>query len=202
MNSSPFMDDLDAEASLRFRRMVESVGVKRFASSLGLSTRQVNRMLSGAQPNPVERMIRSLQSCTPEEGDEALSFICQETGGVFVKEEPTIDAAAVNAVRECAEAIAVISDGTIAPPEEREVREAISALTALLRMSQDRRPGVDDGVVQRAARDGHDGHDGHDGRMGRGAHDGHAGHDGHDGHAHPQVVTTASARPGAVRSAS
>jgi hypothetical protein len=103
---------------------------------MSLSTRQINRMLSGAQPNPVERLIKCLQSSDPDIGDEALGFICSEAGGHFVKDEGSPDTAAVNAVRECAEAIAAISDGKLSRPDEKEVREAICALTALLRIVQ------------------------------------------------------------------
>lgn len=126
-------DELAVAASARFRRLVESVGVKKFAADMGLSTRQINRMLSGAQPNPVERIIRALQCTEPAVGDEALAFICSEAGCVFVKEENALDAAAVNAVRECAEAIAAISDGHVSDVDRDEVREAISALAGLLR---------------------------------------------------------------------
>lgn len=123
-------DSLSVEALRRFAALVESVGVKRFAASMGLSTRQVNRILSGAQPNPIERVVRSLQSADIDAGDQALDFICQEMGGHFVRMEPA-DMAAVNAVRECAEAIAAISDGQISEMDIHEVRDAISALTAL-----------------------------------------------------------------------
>lgn len=129
-------DELGAEASEHFRRMVNSVGVKRFADVMSLSTRQINRMLSGAQPNPVERIIRCLQSCEAEIGDDTLSFICQEAGGFFVKDEGDISQAGVNAVKECAEAIAAISDGHVTEVDETEVRDAICALTALLRAVQ------------------------------------------------------------------
>jgi hypothetical protein len=115
----------------QFASLVESVGIKRFANSLGISTRQVNRILSGAQPNPVERLIRSLQSSTPVAGDEVLDYICQEMGGHFVRHEG-VDEAAVNAVKECAEAIAAISDGHISDLDIREIREAISALSSLI----------------------------------------------------------------------
>ncbi len=125
-------DDLAAEAAARFRAMVESVGVKGFSGDMALSTRQINRMLSGAQPNPVERLIRCLQCCDPEIGDAALSFICQEAGGHFVKDVGVIDHAIVNAVRECAEAIAAISDGEVSPVDRSEVHEAIAALKGVL----------------------------------------------------------------------
>jgi len=132
-------DDLSEEASMHFRSMIESVGVKHFAEAMSLSTRQINRMLSGAQPNPVERIIRCTQACDPEAGDEALAFVCQEAGGFFVKDETALDGASVNAVRECAEAIAAISDGQVTRVDQREVREAITALTALLRAVQEQR---------------------------------------------------------------
>lgn len=125
-------DDLAQEAAKRFRAMVQSVGVRGFSGDMTLSTRQVNRMLSGAQPNPVERLIRCLQCCDPEIGDAALSFICQEAGGHFVKDVGAIDHAIVNAVRECAEAIAAISDGEISPVDRTEVHEAIAALKGVL----------------------------------------------------------------------
>lgn len=129
------VSDSNARANAHFRAMVESVGVKRFATALGLSTRQINRILSGVQPNPVERLVKSLQSCSPEVGDRALDFVCQEAGGFFVRQEASIDSAAANAVRECAEAIAAISDGEITELDEREIREAIGALVSLLRVT-------------------------------------------------------------------
>lgn len=128
------MDENPAQrADALFRTMVESVGVKRFASALGLSTRQVNRMLSGAQPNPLERLLVSLQSSTPETGDRALDFLCHEMGGSFVRHTGDLGEASVNAVRECAEAIAAISDGHISDLDRLQVREAIGALIALSR---------------------------------------------------------------------
>jgi len=123
---------LSNAATEQFRTLVESVGVKRFATSLGLSTRQVNRILSGAQPNPIERIIRSLQCCPADVGDHVVDFICREAGGYFVRED-TIDNCIVNAVKECAEAIAAISDGTITEVDEIEIREAVSALSTLAR---------------------------------------------------------------------
>lgn len=138
--AGPLPDELTIESSRCFHRMVESVGVKRFSSCMDLSTRQINRMLSGAQPNPVERLVRSMQSCQPDVGDEALSFVCQEAGGLFIKDEAAEpDVAAARAVRECAEAIAAISDGEISRVDEQEVREAITALTGLLHSVREHR---------------------------------------------------------------
>lgn len=131
-------DPLVNECATQFQALVDSVGTKRFASTLGLSTRQVNRILSGAQPNPIERVIRSLQCCPPELGDRVVDFICQEAGGYFVRED-TIDNSIVNAVKECAEAIAAISDGTVSELDEIEVREAVSALMALARAVREQR---------------------------------------------------------------
>lgn len=127
----PPPDDLTAAAGRRFAMLVESVGIKRFSAEIGLSTRQVNRILSGAQPNPIERVIRCLQCAEPEIGDNVLDFVCQELGGHFVRHE-AIDTAAVNAVKECAEAIAAISDGEISDLDVKEIREAISALSSVI----------------------------------------------------------------------
>jgi hypothetical protein len=115
----------------RFADLVECVGIKRFAAALGVSTRQVNRILVGAQPNPVERLIRCLQAVDVETGDRVLDYICQELGGHFVRQEGLNDAA-VNAVRECAEAIAAISDGHVGDLDVKEIRDAISALSSLI----------------------------------------------------------------------
>ncbi len=122
--------DLRDEALKKFAALVVCVGVKRFSESLGIGTRQVNRILSGAQPNPIERLIRALQSADPETGDAVLDYICQEVGGHFVRME-ALDKTAINAVRECAEAIAAISDGQITDLDIKEIRDAISALAAL-----------------------------------------------------------------------
>lgn len=136
-------DPTDEQYLELFRRMVDSVGVKTFADQLGISTRQVNRILAGTQPNPVRRLIKSLNSCDVKTGDDVLSAICEDMGGYFIREEPSLDAAAVNAVKECAEAIAVISDGEICPVDEVEIREAISALIALrIELRKDREEGL------------------------------------------------------------
>ncbi len=131
MVDPPHTDPLAREALKQFAALVESVGVKRFAQALQISTRQVNRILSGVQPNPIERLVRSLQSVEPAVGDRVVDYVCQEMGGHFVRHE-AIDAAAVNAVKECAEAIAAISDGQITDFDLGEIREAISALSGLL----------------------------------------------------------------------
>ena len=96
--------------------------------------------LASVQPNPINRLIRCLQSAEPDVGDRALDFICQEMGGHFVRHE-AVDDAAVNAVKECAEAIAAISDGHVSDMDLREVREAISALSSLIISLRDARPG-------------------------------------------------------------
>ncbi len=131
MENSPSNDPLKEQALRRFADLVAGVGVKRFAQALNLSTRQVNRILSGAQPNPIERLLRSVQSAEPAAGDRVLDFVCQEMGGYFVRQE-AFDDATVNAVKECAEAIAAISDGHMSEVDLREVREAISALSGLI----------------------------------------------------------------------
>ena len=131
MTEPPPSDPFKEEALRRFADLAAAVGVKRFALALEISTRQVNRILSGAQPNPVERLLRSLQTAEPEAGDRVLDYICQEMGGHFVRHEG-IDEAAVNAVKECAEAIAAISDGEVSELDVQEIREAISALSGLI----------------------------------------------------------------------
>lgn len=122
----------DDRAMELFRAMVDSVGVKRFASAMTLSTRQVNRMLAGAQPNPVERILRCVQAASPETGDAAIDSICQELGGYFVRYSTDAKSATDQAVKEAAEAIAAISDGHVNSHDEKEIREAISALISLL----------------------------------------------------------------------
>lgn len=134
-----YADESFARSLDHFKRMVDSVGVKRFASSMCLTTRQINRILSGTQPNPVDRVLRALQACEAEVGDAVIEYICQEIGGSFVRDEASLDGAAVNAVRECAEAIAAISDGHVTEIDEHEVRQAIAALTALVRYVQQSR---------------------------------------------------------------
>ncbi len=140
MTDRDAQDPLTVDALGRFGDLIDSVGVKRFALSLGLSTRQINRILAGAQPNPVERLIRCLQSADTAAGDHVLDYVCQEMGGHFVRHE-ALDDATVNAVRECAEAIAAISDGHVSELDVKEIREAISALSSVimsLRQARDR----------------------------------------------------------------
>jgi hypothetical protein len=142
MTNPPSSDPIKEQALRHFADLVAGVGVKRFSHELELSTRQVNRILSGAQPNPVERLLRSLQSAEPEAGDRVLDYVCQEMGGHFVRHE-AFDQAAVNAVKECAEAIAAISDGQLSELDVKEIREAISALSGLIQSFHARPGSVD-----------------------------------------------------------
>lgn len=123
--------ELEEESLRQLNAMVENIGVKRFAMSLGISARQVNRILSGAQPNPIHRMVLCLNAVEPEIGDAALDFVCQELGGHFVRQLNREESMS-QAVRECAEAIAAMSDGSLDDEDVREIREAISALSSVL----------------------------------------------------------------------
>lgn len=128
----PIPDDESADRALdHFRELVDAAGTKPFAEALGVSTRQVNRILAGAQPNPIGRLLLSLNAVPPEVGDRVLDYICEEMGGYFVREEGSLDEAAASAVKECAEAIAAIADGEITTPDLREIRDAIGSLVAL-----------------------------------------------------------------------
>lgn len=131
MNDRAWKESIEEQAHQRFEELVQCTGTKRFAACMKLSPRQINRMISGAQPNPIERIIRTLQSAEPEIGDQTLDFICQEMGGHFVRHE-ALDSAAVNAVKECAEAIAAMSDGEYCDITVKEIREAISALSTII----------------------------------------------------------------------
>ena len=90
MGQAPEHDALHDDCRRHFAELVDGTGIKRFASSLNVSTRQVNRMLSNAQPNPIERLIRCLQAVQPEIGDRVLDYICQELGGHFGREQITV----------------------------------------------------------------------------------------------------------------
>jgi len=131
-----FDDTINREATEQFQSMVQSVGIKRFAADIGLSTRQVNRILSGAQPNPIERLVRCLQCCDPRIGDPVIDYLCRQMGGFFIREE-LVESASLNAVKECAEAIAAISDGEISRMDEIEIREAVEALISLAKAVQE-----------------------------------------------------------------
>ena len=131
MTAEEVHPELELQARQHLANLVSSVGLKRFADAMDLSTRHVNRMLSGGAPNPIERLVRLIQCADPDAGDRTVDFICQEVGGHFVRHE-AIDTATVNAVRECAEAIAAISDGQVSGVDLREIREAISALSCLI----------------------------------------------------------------------
>ncbi|MCH2146022.1 MAG: hypothetical protein MK082_12900 [Phycisphaerales bacterium] len=124
-------EELASASSEQFAALAESIGVKRLAQALDISTRQVNRILSGAQPNPIERLVLSLQAVDPQVGDRALDFVCREMGGHFVR-HVSREESIREAVRECAEAIAAMSDGALSESDILEVREAISALSSVL----------------------------------------------------------------------
>jgi len=127
----------DARCDELFEAMVESVGVKRFALNIGLSTRQIYRMLNGVQPNPVGRLCKALVACEGLTAQAALDAICQRHGGYFLPRVESLDVANVNAVTESAEAIVAISEGRPPRVTVKEIREAIAALAALERTLED-----------------------------------------------------------------
>ena len=129
--SSSNEQELASASAEQFAALADSIGTKRLAQALEISTRQVNRILSGAQPNPIERLVLSLQAVDPEVGDRTLDFVCREMGGHFVRHFSR-DESIREAVRECAEAIAAMSDGELSESDAQEVREAISALSSVL----------------------------------------------------------------------
>ena len=114
-----------------FEAMTESVGVKAFAANMGLSARQVHRMLAGSQPNPVRRFCEALAACEGLAADAVLDYACQRRGGYFVPMGEDLQAANVNAVKESAEAIVAIMEGRSPRVTVKEIREAISALASL-----------------------------------------------------------------------
>jgi hypothetical protein len=111
--------------------MVESVGIKAFAAAMGVSTRQVHRMLNGAQPNPLERFCRAMESCDPKTAERALSHVCRQSGVYWIRVPASMKAANLDAVKEAAQAIVAITEGRSVAVEVREIREAIAALAAV-----------------------------------------------------------------------
>jgi hypothetical protein len=117
-----------------FEAMVESVGIKAYAGAIGLSTRQIHRMLNGSQPNPIQRFVEALRACEGMTAQGAVDYACRQAGGYFVQRADDLAKANVNAVKESAEAIVAISEDRAPRVEIKEIREAISALAALERL--------------------------------------------------------------------
>jgi len=97
----------DIRSDVLFDALVDSVGVKAFAANLGVSSRQIHRMLSGTQPNPVRRLRDALASGDGMVSMTVLDYLCQEHDGHFVPVNADIEVANLNAVKEAAEAILV-----------------------------------------------------------------------------------------------
>ena len=114
-----------------FEAMVESVGIKAFASALGVTARQVHRMLSGAQANPLARFCDAMGACAPKAGEAVLSDLCRRRGVYWIRVPESLKAANLNAVKESAEAIVAITEGRSIRTTVKEIREAIAALAAL-----------------------------------------------------------------------
>ncbi len=114
-----------------FEAMVESVGPKAFAAEMSLSTRQIHRMLNGAQPNPISRFCDAIAATGLHETEAAVDFICKRQGGYFVRRPDGLHSANLNAVKESAEAIVAITEGRSPTITVKEIREAIEALAAL-----------------------------------------------------------------------
>lgn len=126
-------ESCQAKCDRLFGEMVESVGVKAFAAKLGMSSRQVHRMLSGSQPNPLRRFCEVLQACPQAKAEAAMSCLCRQMGMYWVRVPTTLAEANLNAVKEAAEAIVAIMEGRSVDTAVQEIREAIAALSALER---------------------------------------------------------------------
>jgi hypothetical protein len=121
----------DTQCDELFAMMVESVGIKAFAAKMDLSTRQIHRMLNGAQVNPIERACAAMRACADATGHKVLDNMCRTHGGYFVPVAGDLKSANLNAVKESAEAIVAISEGRSVRITIKEIREAIAALAAL-----------------------------------------------------------------------
>ncbi|MFB3891756.1 MAG: hypothetical protein ACE15C_07005 [Phycisphaerae bacterium] len=117
-----------------FEAMVESVGVKAFAAAIGVTARQVHRMLSGAQANPLARFCDAMGACTRQAAEAVLSDLCRRQGVYWIRVPESLKAANLNAVKESAEAIVAITEGRSIQTEVNEIRQAIAALSALERV--------------------------------------------------------------------
>lgn len=128
------MDTLAQRCDEIFEAIVQATGVKAFAAKLGLSTRQVHRMLSGAQPNPLSRFCDVLHACDQQSAEAVLSAVCRAMDVYWIRVPQDLKSANLNAVKESAEAIVAISEGRSVQTTVREIRQAIAALSALERM--------------------------------------------------------------------
>ena len=134
-----------------FEAMVESVGIKAYASTIGLSTRQIHRMLNGSQPNPIQRFVEAVQACEGLTAQQAVDFVCRQAGGYFVVHIEDMAKANVNAVKESAEAIVAISENRTPRITIKEIREAISALAALERLLEEKEANGEQRIANRKA---------------------------------------------------
>lgn len=66
-----------------FETLVRKTGTAEFCKRIGLVRRQVNRMISGAQPNPVNRLLVTIEAGEPEVARQTIEYLCRELGGRF-----------------------------------------------------------------------------------------------------------------------
>ncbi|MGP1347736.1 MAG: hypothetical protein ACTS3F_13850 [Phycisphaerales bacterium] len=73
----------------QFEALVQSVGVHGYAARVGLHRRQINRMRSGAQPNPINRLLLALEAATPDARKSAAEYLCAQLNARFVPNPAT-----------------------------------------------------------------------------------------------------------------
>lgn len=134
------------DAAVRDLRMFESVvretGLVQFCEAIRLVRRQVNRMLSGAQPNPINRMIATIHAAESKAANRAMQYLCEEIGGTFIPastDNDTSERMQADALRLCALAAAHSMDINAAAHQHHQHRQPITLETiARARLALDR----------------------------------------------------------------
>ena len=103
-----------------------------FAQNAGMTTRQLNRIRSGDQPNPFHRAAQWSRLGSDETANRLVSMVCEANDGFFIQEGGSDSTNIEDTIQKAADVIKGLADGSLDEEDRRLVREAVAAMIGLL----------------------------------------------------------------------
>ena len=111
---------------------IDVLGTSGFAEQASMTTRQLNRIRSGDQPNPFHRAAEWSRLGTVESATILVSMVCEANDGFFIQEGGNNTTNIEDTIQKAADVIKGLADGSLDDGDRRLVQDAIAAMIGLL----------------------------------------------------------------------
>ena len=111
---------------------IDVLGTIGFAQKAGMTTRQLNRIRSGDQPNPFHRAAEWSRLGSADTANQLVSMVCEANDGFFIQEGGSDATNIEDTIQKAADVIKGLADGSLDDEDRRLVQEAVAAMIGLL----------------------------------------------------------------------